>query len=136
MRLFIRVQLAAFCAAGSLVFGACGGVIDPSKNTVETFTGTLEPGGITFPPHEFNARSGEFSVRINELTPTSNIFMGLLWGQMVNGQCARLQENIFARVGLTGLAGQVLTNSRYCVQVFDVGGVTTATTYSIAVSHP
>ena len=39
-----------FIAAAAFVFAvlasiSCGGITDPSKNTTETFTGTVPPGG-------------------------------------------------------------------------------------------
>ena len=44
----VRCAAAALVLAGALTV-SCGGIVDPSKNQMETFSGTLNPQG--FVPH-------------------------------------------------------------------------------------
>jgi hypothetical protein len=123
---------AALCLAG-LIAASCGGVIDPSKNTVENISGTLAPGGLN--QHEFSSKSGEYSIKITALSPVSNIFMGVAYGPVSNGVCVITQSNPFAQLNLTALAGQI-GSGRFCVHIYDVGGLTQTSTYTLAISHP
>src|SRR3981189_3224109 len=76
LRFPVAVLLAAVLAAG------CGGIVDPSQNQIETFTGTIAPGGQSQPgPHGFSAsKTGEISVKVTQITPSSsNTFIGVIW---------------------------------------------------------
>jgi hypothetical protein len=127
------IGFSAALLAGCLA-AACGGVIDPSRNQVETFSGAdIAPGGGGY--HELTSGNGEFSVRITALSPVNNVFMGVRWGQVSQGTCVQLQSNFFARIDLTALAGAV-NSGRHCVEIFDVGAMTQPWSYTLSVSHP
>jgi len=119
---------------------ACGGITDPSKNVTETFTGTLTPGG-TSSAKPFNVTStGEFTIKLTALSPVSGTaVIGIdLYQDPSNGNCQSLalyQRNSFATLNVQALAGQIFAN-HYCVVVYDVGALTTATNYTITVAHP
>ena len=134
----------ALLLAGALGVAGCGGIVDPSQNHVETFTGTVPVGGQSQPgPHGFSAsKTGEIQVKITQLTPsTSNTFVGVLWtGRNSNGTCAGslgavFGQNNFAQVGLPAISTQILSGG-YCLTLYDVGTFTTTETYTVTVSHP
>jgi hypothetical protein len=131
MRAFTAVAIA--CAG--LMAAGCGGITDPSKNTVENFSGTLAVGGLN--PHGFtSAKTGELSVKLTALAPTSNAFVGLTWTQAANdGSCGGLLQQTVAQLNVPAIAGPV-SSQRYCIIVHDIGGISVPQTYTIAVSHP
>lgn len=133
----MRVPAAAVLAVAGLVTLSCGGITDPSKNTVDPFSGTLAVGGEA--RHPFSAsKTGELSVKITALAPASNTFVGLIWAQAANdGSCtnAFLQQNNFAQLNVPALSGAIISG-KYCIIVYDVGAFTVAQTYTISVSHP
>src|SRR5256885_7634634 len=126
LRFFAATMLAAAVAAAG-----CGGIVDPSQNQTETFTGTIAPGG-QGQAHGFSAsKTGEISVKVTQLTPSSsNTFVGVLWtGRDGNGTCTGssrsvFQQNNFAQVSLPAISTQILSGS-YCLTLFDVGSFTT-----------
>jgi hypothetical protein len=139
----MRVRLsAALVVAAAVAAAACGGIVDPSQNQVETFSGTIPVRG-QGPAHGFSAGStGEIQVKITALTPsTSNTFVGVLWtGRNSNGTCenslgAVFGQNNFAQVGLPAISTQILSGG-YCLILYDVGSFTTTENYTVTVSHP
>lgn len=133
----MRVPAAVVLAVAGLITLSCGGINDPSKNTVDPFTGTLAVGGQA--EHRFSAsKTGEISVKITALAPTSNTFVGLIWAQATNdGTCtnAFLQQNNFAQLNIPAISGPVVSG-RYCIIVYDVGAFTVPQTYTLTISHP
>jgi hypothetical protein len=133
-------------AAGTLVvallgISGCGGIVDPSKNTVDTFNDTLAVGGSKAYPFSAS-KTGEISVKITALAPTSNTLVGLLWTQALSdGSCSTTsignvyQQNNFAQLGIPGISGSIL-QGKYCLTVYDSGGFTQPMTYTVTVSHP
>jgi hypothetical protein len=118
---------------------ACGGPTDPSKNTVESFTGTVNPTETKI--HQFNvANTGEISVTLTAFTP-GNAFIGVGYGQFGGGSCALVQSNTATNtnVGRTVLSGQILVKGSYCLAVFDLTNIAPLTVpenYTFEVSHP
>lgn len=138
----MRVLAAVACVVTGLIAGSCGGIIDPSKNTVDTFNGTLAAGGRF--AHPFSAsKTGEISVKITALTPISNTYVGIIWSQpLSNGSCSAdtignlYQQNAFGQLGLPAISGQIL-QGQYCLIMYDPGiGYTQPETYTVTVSHP
>jgi hypothetical protein len=126
----------AIAAAGFITIG-CHGITSPSNNTVDTFPGTLNPqGGGAFP---FTAaRTGEFTVKLTALAPTSNALVGLaLTFGNNDGTCttSAIQQNNFSSLNAQALGGQMIAG-KYCILIYDVGTLTVAQTYTITVSHP
>ena len=123
----------ALLVAVTLAAAACGGVTDPSKNKTETFTGTLTIGGSQ--STTFNAsNSGEYSITLTSLTPSSNVFVGLIFGQNTSGGCVPVQQNNFATIGVP-LTGAIIPGRTASI-VFDVGALTQSENFSVSVSHP
>jgi hypothetical protein len=122
------------------IVSACGGVVDPSKNQTETFTGTIQPGtGNNGGAHPVNiTKSGEITVTVTSLTPSlpGGTFFAVGFFQSVSGQCSvTIQVNQFAIVGSAAISGPISPGS-YCVAVFDKGFFTVAEDYMLKVSHP
>ena len=127
---------AAFAIAGAALLAAsCGGINDPSKNTVDSVSGTLAVGGAN--EHRFrSSKTGELSVKLTALAPTSNAIIGLLWTQATNdGSCAGLLQQAFAQLNVPAIAGPV-SSQNYCIIVNDIGGISVPQTYTLAISHP
>jgi hypothetical protein len=132
---------AAFLVAAAFAAAACGGIVDPSSNQVETFTGQIAVGGRAV--HGFSAgKTGEISVKITALSPAnSNTFVGIVWtGRASDGTCngqlgALFGQNNLAQLNVPAISAQILQGG-YCLTLFDVGSFTTTTSYSVQVSHP
>jgi hypothetical protein len=123
--------VAIFATAG------CGGVVDPSKNTTDTFTGTIQPGNGNFGEiHTFNtSKSGEVTVKVTRFDPPINVYFSIGYYQNLSTGCAPIQIANFAVVGTSAING-VINPGSYCVVVFDQGGFTVPETYTLTVSHP
>jgi hypothetical protein len=134
-RIVPAVALAVACA----VMFACGGITSPSNNVTDTFSGTIQPagdGGL----RAFNVPStGEYTVKVTALGPNTSVIIGVdVYQDTSNGNCTGLQvyqRNTFVTLNVQALSGQIFSG-HYCVRAFDVGGLTTATTYTLTVSHP
>jgi hypothetical protein len=112
-------------------------VIDPSKNTTETFVGTVPVGG--YQSSSFRvSRAGEYSVTLVSLNPPASVFVTVSFGTAVSVGCAPSQgySNALATPGHTVLQGSIPASGMYCVQVNDQGNFTVPETYTIQVSHP
>ena len=131
-----RTSAAFLLALAAALSISCGGIVDPSKNAVETFAGTIQPGGAR--AHTFSSsKTGEIAIKVVTLTPASQPVIGVQWlqGDGTNCNGGLLQVNQFATAGTTAIAGQILSGS-YCVIVYDSVGLTLPANYSITVSHP
>jgi len=130
----MKVSFVAALALAGLVTASCGGVVDPSENKVETFSGTLDPGGIkTFSMSVGNG--GEFSVKVTALQPNPTAIVGTAW--LFGGNCDQLvQQNAFTSLNQPALAGAVLQKGTYCVSIYDIGTITVAQNFTLTVSHP
>jgi|SRR6266850_1834033 len=135
-----RFSAAALAIAGVLSV-SCGGIVDPSKNTVETFSGTIAPGTGIAMFHGFSSsKTGELSVKFTALAPASSVFMGVVWAQAPNdGSCTGnlgiLQQNNFAQLNLPAISGQIISG-KYCIAVYESSPLSVPETYTVTVSHP
>ena len=135
-----RCSGAIALAVAGLLTVSCGGIIDPSTNQVDTFSGVVAKGGISSPGFVFTVgKTGEFTVKITALAPSSSIFVGVLYNQALSdGSCSaasQLQVNNNVLLNAPALGGQIF-GGRYCVFVFDPGTFTAAETFTATVSHP
>jgi hypothetical protein len=113
--------------------GACGGVVDPSENTVETFPGTLQPLGTEGHPFRVD-KNGEIDVRITALSNPDAILQ-LVYGR---GSCTSLAplNSGFRQLNQVGIGGLVSPGD-HCVVITDSAAVLRQpATYTITVSHP
>ena len=85
-------RLSAACVLAACL-SACSGIIDPAKNTVETFSGTLAVAtSIVITPFYTLSKSGEVEVTMTSVTPTpANGTLQFQLGQVVSGSCQLLQ---------------------------------------------
>ncbi len=136
MRLRLAPAFLLLALAGALSI-SCGGIVDPSQNTVEPFSGTVPVGGNV--AHKFKAsKTGELLVKVLTLTPASAPVIGVLWVQASSdGNCngSLLQNNQFATANSTAISAQIISGS-YCIVMYDVGAFTQPANYSITISHP
>jgi hypothetical protein len=132
--------LAALALAGCCAAAACGGIVDPSQNVTDTFSGTINHGdAIKFFPFT-SSKTGEISVKFTALAPVSNVLMGVLYAEAAgdgscNGNLNLQQQNNFAQLNTPAISGQIL-GRRYCLGVFESQPLTQAETYTVIVSHP
>lgn len=123
------------CTVVLTSLSACGGVVGPSQNRIEEFTGVVEPFG-DGENHEFQAsRNGEFDVRITSLEPSAGVVLQVVMGQFVGGSCSQVVGLNLAGLNTVALAGAI-QSGRYCVGLFDEGVLTVPVTYTLRVSHP
>ena len=115
---------------------SCGGIVDPSQNKTDTFSGTVQPASAR--AHAFSSsKTGEISIKILTLTPASQPVIGLQWVQADGTNCngGFLQVNQFATVSTTAISGQIISG-QYCIIVYDSVGLAQPSNYTITVSHP
>lgn len=132
-----RFAAAFTLAAIGLITLSCGGIVDPSKNTSEPFSGTLQPQQAATHPFTVS-KTGEFTAKVTALAPTSTALVGLAAVFAANdGSCTNqiLQSSNFVTVNAPALSGQIFSG-KYCVVIYDVGTLTVAQTYTVTVSHP
>jgi hypothetical protein len=137
MSMRIRLSLAAGVAAVVLTSVGCHGITTPSSNANETFSGTLQKGGVN--QHQFSAsKTGEMIAKLTAWGPNNGLLVGIEWVVANNdGTCTNsvIQVNNFAALNAQAVGGSIVSG-RYCIVIYDVGTLTAAQTYSISVSHP
>ena len=132
-----RFRAALVLAVAGALSVSCGGIVDPSQNKVEPFSGTIALQG-RGPVHPFSAsKTGEISVKITALSPSSGTLVGMLWAQASGpGACdGQLLFNSIAQLNIPAISNQILKGD-YCIQLYDAGYFSTAQTYTVTVSHP
>ena len=118
---------------------ACGGATPTSTGAAalqtETFNGTLVPGGSVIFPFTATA-TGAVAATLTTLSPQSTITVGFGIGQPSSGACLLLtggySETEKVGVSLT----DTVANGSYCVEVYDIGNVSTSNAFTITVTHP
>jgi hypothetical protein len=131
----LRVSAAFLLALAAAVTISCGGIVDPSQNQVEPFSGTVPPGsGSAF--HFSASKTGEIQVKITTLTPASVPAVLVTWVGNGDGSCngGTFQQGI-GTAGTTAISGQIISGA-YCVIVSDYIGQAVTANYSGTVSHP
>src|SRR4051812_15873914 len=113
-----RVSAAFLLALAGAVSISCGGIVDPSQNQVEPFSGTIAPTGIT--RHLFTAsKTGEIQVKMLTITPAAVAALGLQWVGSGDGSCnGSLWQSTIATPNTTVISGQIQQGS-YCLIVYD-----------------
>ena len=132
-----RISAAFVLALAGAISISCGGIVDPSQNQVEPFSGTVQPGSAR--AHWFStSKTGELAIKVLTLTPASSSVIGVRWVQGASDQTCNgglLQINQFATANSTAISGQIISGA-YCIIVYDSIGLTQPANYSIAVSYP
>jgi hypothetical protein len=132
----MRLRFAApVLAIAGLLAASCGGVIDPSKNTVDSFSGTLSPGGSPQVKTWNIGNNGEFSVKITALTPTPTAIVGLELD--FGSNCEQpFQRNNFSTLNTTAISGLIQQKGTYCVVIFESIALAAPLNFTISFSHP
>jgi hypothetical protein len=139
----MRVRFAAALAVAGLISMSCGGITDPSNNTVDTFTGAFSPGSFDPSGHKFvAANGGELTVEITALAPIISSYVGLIWAQTSSdGNCNPLNmgptlAQVNAQLNVPAISGAQIVSGTYCIFVYDAAGLPGTETYTVRVSHP
>jgi hypothetical protein len=114
-------------------FGACGGVVDPSENKVEMFSGTIQPLGTE--GHQLRVgRNGEINVKITAMSnPDAIVELGYGMGSCANATLLNAAYRQLNQVGVGGL----VSPGDHCVYIADrLATLRQATTYTLTVSYP
>jgi hypothetical protein len=121
----------------AVALSACGGIVDPSKNKMDTITGTIPVGGFDFKPFS-TSKNGEIQVTISSLapTPSAGALMGIALGQAASGGCAVYGNYVTTFIVGRSVQFGLLDKGSYCVQLFDTGSITVPTTYTGILSYP
>jgi len=119
---------------------ACGNTTTPTTPTeptltTETFTGTVAlHGAVT---HNFYSLStGTVTATLTDLAPDSTEKIGLAMGTFSGATCSIVLANDQA-VKTSVITGTVTTvGGSLCIRIYDVGGMTDPTDYTVTVIHP
>ena len=130
-------------AALALLIGACGSndtttpTTTPSGSdvprTTETFTGTLTPRSAMWHPFTVQV-AGTIDVTLTSLSPVSTLTVGVGVGITPTNGCDVQAWNNAATTGT--ILTSAINPGTFCVTVYDMGSVTDAVTYTVAVTHP
>jgi hypothetical protein len=136
----MRSVLAAALTAAALAGISCGGVVDPSKNVTDTFTGTIPVQGTASVGGFSTSKTGEYTIKVTTLTPNNGAFFGSILAATptegaCSGQLQPIQQNSFGVAGTPILSGAIYPG-HYCIFLFDVGAFTVPQTYTLTASHP
>jgi hypothetical protein len=132
MTVQIRV-VAALCLAAVSAAG-CGGVIDPSQNTVEDKSGTIVPGGLVAQTFSVS-KNGEFEIRITNLN-NADAFILMAYGPDVGGCTGNILGQAYRQLNQSGFGGSI-QKGNYCVYLSDDRLMLKAESpYTLRISHP
>jgi hypothetical protein len=129
-------RILTVCAVASLLAG-CSGVIDPSKNQVEQFSGVVTVGG-TLTKNFSWSNNGEVQTTMTSVTPTPtngplNMYVGI---PDSSGNCSPLNGYLAQAIVNRTVQWGVLNKGNYCLGVYDPGVLTVAANVAGNFSHP
>lgn len=127
-------RLLAVVLVAAVVSAGCGGVTDPSSNTVESFSGSLSPGGVAI--HTFSAgKNGEVQLKLTAIAPNAASLIAWFLGQPVSTVCSPFTSITSAGLNSAPFAYPV-NKGTYCVEILEPGTSSVVQSYTIQVSHP
>jgi hypothetical protein len=130
------VACAALLAGACNLFNQSSDSSSTSPSTTpktETFSGTLAAQGAS--PFSFTtAQTGTVSVTLVSVG-ASSVAVGLGIGTPNGNACALTTSTPSATAGAAPQLSVTENAGTYCVQVYDVGNITTVTTFTITVVH-
>ena len=118
-----------------LICISCGGIVDPSQNQVEPFSGSVAPGGGSI--NRFTAsKTGEIQVKMLTITPAAVSALLVQWVGAGDGSCnGQLWQSGVATQNATVVSNQIQSGN-YCILVSEYIAQTVTANYSLTVSHP
>ena len=127
-------MLAPLCLAAAVLTAGCGGIIDPSKNLIDTPSGTIAPGGFVF--HTFSAsKTGEFEIRITNLN-NADAFLHMAYGPDAGGCNRASLGDAYRQLNQAGFGGSI-QKGNYCVYLYDdLLALKAESPYTLRISHP
>lgn len=136
----MRSRLAAAAVIAALSAAACNGIVDPSKNQTETFSGTIPVQGTSSCCGFSTNKQGEFTIKVTSLSPSNGTFFGVVMAYAAaDGSCVGslqpIQQNSFATTAAPALSGLIYPG-HYCIFLFDIGSFTVSQNYTLTASHP
>lgn len=99
----------------------------------ETVTGTVTVSGGSAQPFTVN-RAGTVTAQITALAPDDTVVVGFSLGTWNGAACQVVIANDAAKLS-TAIIGTATAPGTLCVRVYDVGGLTTPTSYDVKVDH-
>lgn len=129
-------RILTVCALAGLL-SACSGVLDPSKNTVEQFSGVVPVGGTLIKNFSWS-NNGEVETTMTSVTPTPtngplNMYVGLVDS---GGNCGALSGYLAQAIVNRDVQWGVLNKGNYCLGIYDPGVLTVAANVAGNFSHP
>ena len=130
-----RVSAAFLLALAGAISISCGGIVDPSQNQNETFSGTVAPGG--FSAQKFSSsKTGEITVKMLNITPAAIPALTLQWVGAGDGSCnGGLFGSTIATANTTAISTQIVSGN-YCLILSEYIAQSVTANYSLTVSHP
>jgi hypothetical protein len=107
---------------------------DPAPTVTETFAGTLTPNGAAVFTFSV-AATGSVTATLRNVLPNNAVQVGVGLGSWNGVLCQILLSNDRAQQDTT-VTGQVNAVGTLCARIYDVGQLTTPTTFEIVVIHP
>jgi hypothetical protein len=137
----VGVALALLCAAVACDTADPTQSINPQPTavppTVETFSGTVNPGSSDFKPFNINLTGGTLAITLTAAGPPATIPMGIGLGSSTAAVCT-----LFTGATTVAPAGNnpqlqlgPLNAGSYCVEIFDAGTLAAPVSYAVTVTH-
>jgi len=139
--LVLRTALAAFVLASSLTIAGCDEdtpttpTVEPTTTTV-TFASTLAPGGSSTRSFEVT-RAGTVSATLVAVGGSTTLKVGLGVGiPLADGSGCVLSRSVDTVSGTTAQLELAVDTGKYCLQIYDLGTLTGAVSFSINLVFP
>ena len=130
----VQIRILASCCLAALLAAGCGGVIDPSQNTVEEKSGTIVPGGLSFQMFSVS-KNGEFEIRITNLN-NADAFLHMAYGPDAGGCTGASLGDAYRQLNQAGFGGSI-QKGNYCVYLRDdLLALKSESPYTLRISHP
>ena len=136
-RVLFKVLAAGAITAGTVACGSNNPTNTPTAPTpvsvTESFSDTVTVNGAKTVPFTANV-AGTVTATITALSPDNPITVGLSIGTWNGAACALIITNDSAKLN-TSVTGTANATGQYCARIYDVGLMTAATDYTIAITH-
>ena len=119
-------------------FAGCSSLSSPSNQTIEDFSGTLDPSGQTFQNFSVS-KTGELQVTLQSLTPRPVLgFLALAVGTASAGACTPIGGYVISPVAIgTQYAFPQVVKGSYCILLSDANAILKQQVqWAIHLSHP